>query len=127
LCSLALSSEAFTKAPFSYFTARTFPAIGVRFTCTSNTFRKIAMRVAGPWSQSGSSTGSTERTRPSPADTIAPSADGIARSGFRKNQTQKAARRSATDAAMPKPAEPVIAASARAVPMKGHPSRMMKG
>jgi len=83
-CSEASSLLAIRNRPRRYSTFATAPPIGARLTCTSNTFRKMLMRVPeGPLFL-------TATILPSAGDTATGPA-GIKRSGSRKKYRQNAA------------------------------------
>ena len=87
--------------------------MGERFTWTSNTFKKMLMRVQGaPFS----CVDSTDVTFPSAGETIRPSPAGMVRSGSRKNQRKKAPSRIGKAAKASECVSQPIAAATTAIP-----------
>src|SRR5438309_587667 len=116
----ASSRYAARKRPSAYWTSRTSPATGERFTCTSRGDRKMDTRVARPTQPS--STSATPITRPSAGARTAPVTAGGVRSGSRKKPRHASAKSARGAAAHHRPIQPRIHAAAAAGTIKRQPS-----
>src|SRR5262249_31844151 len=87
-CVEAFGFQAARNLPGRYFTCVMVPVSGVRLTCTFQIARKMLMRVPG---RPAFSSSVMTRTRPSAGERTASGSGGMARSGSRKKEKQKAA------------------------------------